>query len=312
MKIVFITCSRLGDAVLTTNVLNRLVKTYPKAKFTILTNKLAGSVFEHVPRLEKLIKIEKKSFKRHWIEAWSKLAFTRWDMIVDMRDTFVSRLLMSKKTYIKKKRSDIHKIQENALAIGIKEPLVPKIWIPDKVYENVSDLVPMAHPYICIAPTANWLGKQWPADCFVELIAKMMDGETGFLPKMPIIVLGAKHEKSRMRELFSLLKEFEVLDRIGVFEPIESAACISKAKFFIGNDSGLMHISWTVGTKTFALFGPGFPEIYGPLGAHSHIIQTDIPSIELQKQIPKANEFKQSLMTSLPVDKVFEVIKNSL
>ena len=263
MKIVFITCSRLGDAVLTTNVLNHLVTNYPKARFTIVTNELAGSIFNHVPRLEKLIKIEKKSFKRHWIEAWFKLAFTKWDMVVDMRDTFISRLLLSNKTCVKKKCPDLHKIQENAKAINIESPLLPKIWIDSKIEDTISDLVPMNRPFICIAPTANWLGKQWPAEYFAELIAKMMDAETGFLPKMPIVVLGAKHERNRITELFTLLKEFEVLDRVGVFEPIESAACISKAKFFIGNDSGLMHIAWAVGTKTYALFGPGFPKIYG-------------------------------------------------
>ena len=312
MRILFITCSRLGDAVLTTNVLNYLVQTYPQAKYTIVTNELTSSIFEAVPNLEKLIKVEKSPYKLHWFKIWWKVFFMRWDKVVDLRNTVISRILFSKKTYIKQSAPNLHKIQENIKVLGITENIPPKIWISDEVYARVSEYVSFDEEYICIAPTANWIGKEWPPEYFAKLIIKMMDSQKGFLPKMPIVVLGAKHERERILELFEILKQFDVLDRVGVFEPIESAACIAKAKFFIGNDSGLMHISWAMNTKTFALFGPGFPNRYGPLGIHAHIIETDTPSVELREQASQSNLKGQSLMLSLPVEKVFKSINKNL
>src|SRR5262249_9593448 len=70
VKILFITSNRVGDAVLSSGVLAWLVEKYTDAEFTIACGPYAAGLFRAVPRLERLIVLEKKSWNRHWLELW--------------------------------------------------------------------------------------------------------------------------------------------------------------------------------------------------------------------------------------------------
>ncbi|HEY4717319.1 MAG TPA: glycosyltransferase family 9 protein [bacterium] len=47
---------------------------------------------------------------------------------------------------------------------------------------------------------------------------------------------------------------------------------LTKAEFFIGNDSGLAHIAGFLGVNTLALFGPTTPRVWKPSGGRVHIL----------------------------------------
>ena len=51
----------------------------------------------------------------------------------------------------------------------------------------------------------------------------------------------------------------------------EAAACLRRAKIFIGNDSGLMHLAAAAGTPTLGLFGRSKASEYAPAGARTAI-----------------------------------------
>ena len=55
MQILFITSSRVGDAILTTGILKYLVDHYKTAKFTIACGPVAKGLFDNVPGLEAII-----------------------------------------------------------------------------------------------------------------------------------------------------------------------------------------------------------------------------------------------------------------
>src|SRR3546814_1992136 len=55
---------------------------------------------------------------------------------------------------------------------------------------------------------------------------------------------------------------------------LTAAACLERADFFVGNDSGLMHLAAAAGTPTLGLFGPS-PEVrYRPWGPHAGYVRT--------------------------------------
>jgi ADP-heptose:LPS heptosyltransferase len=71
-----------------------------------------------------------------------------------------------------------------------------------------------------------------------------------------------------------------------------------KCDFFIGSDSGLMHLSASAGCKTFALFGPTNDLVYGPWGNNTVIKSNNgMPDHELE---------------NLSVEKVINSIKKTL
>ena len=65
MRVLFITATRIGDAVLSTGLLGHLVERYPAARFTIAAGPAAAPLFAAVPRLERLIVVEKKPWSLH-------------------------------------------------------------------------------------------------------------------------------------------------------------------------------------------------------------------------------------------------------
>ena len=55
MKILFITSTRIGDAVLSTGLLDHLVRTYPDAKVTVACGPHASPLFAAAPNLERVL-----------------------------------------------------------------------------------------------------------------------------------------------------------------------------------------------------------------------------------------------------------------
>jgi ADP-heptose:LPS heptosyltransferase len=56
------------------------------------------------------------------------------------------------------------------------------------------------------------------------------------------------------------------IDLVGLLELPEIAAVLAKASFFVGNDSGLMHLAAAAGAPTLGLFGPTNAAEYAPSG----------------------------------------------
>ncbi len=66
---------------------------------------------------------------------------------------------------------------------------------------------------------------------------------------------------------------------------------LSCADGFVGNDSGITHLSAGLGVKTLAVFGPTNPAVYGPIGpavtvfANSTAVFVEKPSAALQQEV---------------------------
>src|SRR5579885_1023902 len=85
MVILFVTASRIGDAVLSTGLLGYLVDRYPHARLTIAAGPVAAPLFEAVPRLERLLIVHKRRLALHWLPLYAAVGGRRWDLVVDLR-----------------------------------------------------------------------------------------------------------------------------------------------------------------------------------------------------------------------------------
>lgn len=97
MRILFITSNRLGDAVISTGVLDALQKRYPAALFTVVCGPVAAGLFEADPRCERIITMEKRRHDRHWIDLWRRCFQTRWFMVVDLRGSLIGLTLRARR-----------------------------------------------------------------------------------------------------------------------------------------------------------------------------------------------------------------------
>lgn len=58
---------------------------------------------------------------------------------------------------------------------------------------------------------------------------------------------------------------------------LEIANFLKEAFLFVGNDSGISHLSGYLGIHTFVFFGPSDDIIFRPIGDRVHIIKRDLP-----------------------------------
>ncbi len=272
MRILFITSNRLGDAVLTTGLLGHLMETSPAARFTIVAGPLAAPLFRSLPGLEAVIALPKQSWSRHWLGLWRRVVATRWDLVLDLRDTPVSRLIRARRrAVLRTPDSGEHKVATLARAYGLAQPASPRLWLDDVARGEASRLLPGAGPYLALAPAANWTGKEWPCERYAEL-AEALTAPAGPLAGATIVLLGAAGEEARCRPVVERLGPSRVIDLVGRTDPQLAAACIARCRLFVGNDSGLMHVAAAAGTPTLGLFGPSPAETYAPWGAKARAV----------------------------------------
>lgn len=309
LKILFITATRIGDAVLSSGLVAHHAAEHPGARFTIACGAPAAPLFEAVPGLDRLIVIEKQPLHSHWLSLWAACVTTRWDRIYDLRGSVIGSFLLGGQKYAGKYRDDaVHRVEELGRLVGLSPPPAPKIWIADDARAAAAALIPDEGKIIAVGPTANWGGKQWPADRFAALVRRATD-PGGILPGAAVAVLGAGPEREMAAPVLEALPEDRRIDLVGQPLPV-AAACIERAAVYVGNDSGLMHIAAATGTPTLGLFGPSPDARYRPWGAHCAVVRT----VEGFKELVLSPDFdhlsQKSLMTGLSVGMAYEALAN--
>ena len=312
MKVLFITSTRIGDAVLSTSILNYLKNRFPHCSLYIATGKTAASLFKNFNNIKKIFILEKKFFKIHWLELWSRTFFNKWDIVIDLRGSIISYFLFNKKKYVYKSiNKNIHRLDELAILMETKHLPLPLIPVLKKDMKKISKDFLKLKNSIAIGASANWPAKIWPSKNFVKLIHMFLK-EKQFGKKKSIVFFGSSKDLKNIKKITKHLKKIKVKNLCGKLNLIEVAAHLKKCKIFIGNDSGLMHIASVSGIPTLGLFGPSLESRYAPKGNNAYYIRTK----KTFNQLTGAKNFdwntKKNLMNSLSVNTVFKKIKEIL
>lgn len=306
MKILFITSSRIGDAVLSTGLLNYIMHRYPEASPTIVCGPLVTSLFEGVPQLDRVISLKKQKHNKHWISLWTDIVKVKWDIVVDLRDSAVSRLIVAKERYIFSRHIDKtrHKVEQAAAVMGLKEIPSPVIFTTDAQKQAAKAFIPEGTPVIGVGPAANWPGKMWLTGRFIDLI-KALRASDGILPDARVAVFAAPGEEDVAYNVLKAFPKPSQIDVIAKTDPGTAAATLSRCDFYVGNDSGLMHCAAAAGVPTVGVFGPSYPHLYRPWGKHTAYISTPESYDELTSYDGyHPDNVKESLMGSLTLDDV--------
>jgi heptosyltransferase-3 len=301
MKILFVTATRVGDAVLSTGLLSHLIDRFPGASFTIAAGPDAAPLFEDVPGLERLISLPKRRWSMHWLTLYRAVALKRWDMVVDLRASALAYLLWTRERRVAEAgRRPEHRVRQLARIFGLDPPPAPRLEIAPRRMAEAARLVPPGGPVLAIGPAANWRGKEWRAERFAEL-AQRLTAPGGLFPSARVAVLAAAHERKQATPVIAALPPQRCIDLVGKVDLLTAAAVLRRCALFIGNDTGLMHLAAATGVPTLGLFGPSPIELYAPWGPHTATVATATPFRELFG--PGFNRFTtDSLMDSLSVD----------
>lgn len=303
MKILFITSSRIGDAVLSSGLLDHLMARHPKARITVACGPAAAPLFDAAPNVERVIVMNKRKWGGHWLGLW-RVCIRQpwgWGMVVDLRGSLIAYFLIARRRRVYwGAYSRSHRLYALAKVLRLSTPPSPCVWSDARHAAEAARLMPEGSPILALGPTANWAGKIWAAENFVEL-ARRLTAPDGILPAARIAVFGAADERHLARPVIEALAGEPLIDLVGGTELATAAACLGRCAFYVGNDSGLMHMAAAAGTPTLGLFGPSHDEIYAPWGEHTAVVRTAIPYNQL---FPPGYDHRTtgSLMGSLAVD----------
>lgn len=283
MKILFITATRLGDAVISTGLLDMLIGRYPSARITVVCGPVAAGLFAACPNVEKVVPLVKLPHDRHWFQLWRQCVGTRWSKIVDLRGSGVSFFLRSRSRHILRGgRRPGRRIGHLGRLFGVVPPPLPRNWYTSEQKRRALARLPDGTIWLALAPTANWDGKIWPAAYFVTLAERLrLNGMA------PVIFYGpGADERQRAAPVLAALPD--ALDLGGDYELGSVAALLGRCGLFVGNDSGLMHLAAASGIPTLGLFGPSRASEYAPAGPRAHYVEAPGPegSGDLEKLMP--------------------------
>ena len=120
------------------------------------------------------------------------------------------------------------------------------------------------HQLVLINPNASDLlpQRRWPKEKFIQLMQRI----TLQYPNALVLITGAPGEKEEAEALRKAVKHERCLNFAGQLKLLEMPILYSISTLMVTNDSGPGHFSAITPLKTFVLFGPETPKLYGSLG----------------------------------------------
>jgi len=280
-KILLITLSNIGDAVMTTPVLEALHNRYPQATVDIVTDARARELFTHCPYAGKLVLKDKQAGWRGTLALLKQLRRTPYELIVDLRTDGLTLLLRTRQSLTRRHSQPPgqHAVERHFGVISrhIDSTRIPpaRIWL-SPAEQTFADQQLSGLPgqrWLALGPGARWPPKCWPSRQFEALVNQCQAGFDA------VILLGDHTEQAACQHLKERLR-LPVINLAGNTDLLQAAAVLFRVKLFVGNDSGLGHIAAAMGTPTVTLFGPGDPARYHPWHPQARWIQSSTGNIE--------------------------------
>jgi len=306
MPILFVTSTRIGDAILSTGLLHELLNRYPGEEVVIACGAPAAKVFENVPRLSRVHIIAKRRGGGHWFDLWRATVGQRWRAVVDLRRSLLRFVLFAEQRYGQPQpAAGEHRVETISRTLGLP-PQAPKLWIGPIQEERAASMLGGRANLLAVAPGANWDRKMWPADRFAEL-CRRLTGKDGPVEGATILVVGAANEREAIRPVIEAMPADRVIDALGL-DILSTYAALARCRLFVGNDSAMMHLAAATGRPTIGLFGPTRDDLYGPWGPNGLALRTPESFAKLMTLVDQPGSVG-SMLESLTVDAVEAAIR---
>lgn len=315
-RILVIKLDHLGDTIMSLPVLASLRATYPEALITMLVGPWMRELAEGLCLGDRILSFAAKQFIRNGHQSRAQsyhdlsdlLDAESFDLVVNLRGDWVTLLwgvrnrpsafLDYGATVVEDlahRRAPPHLVDRNLRvleSVGIPAALrdcrleCDSIWA--KAVSHEVNIVADNGPFFVVHPGASTADKRWPPERFAKLITEVV-AELEFQP----IIVGTKEELPLVRCIQAHCEPPSV-NMCGKLSLLELGALVSKAIFFVGNDSGPLHYACALGTPSVGIYArPTMRYRYQPHGqGHSQCVYGDS-------------------VTVIPVDEVLAAIRST-
>jgi len=134
----------------------------------------------------------------------------------------------------------------------------------DRIRKTYPDYQEKQHRIVLINPNASDLlpQRRWMPEYFVTVMRNLLDAN----PDVLVLITGAPDERDQAERLQQQVNHARCINFAGMQKLTELPTLYTIAELMLTNDSGPGHFSAVTPLRTFVLFGPETPTLYGSLG----------------------------------------------
>ena len=186
-----------------------------------------------------------------------------------------------------------------------------KAAILAKIREDYAEFDPVRQQIVLINPNASELlpQRRWMMDRYAELMRRILAHSSTAV----VLITGAPAERGEAEALRKSVGSVRCINFAGRVKFTELPPLYSVSLLMVTNDSGPGHFSSVTALKTFVLFGPETPALYGSLGNSTPIYA----GLACSPCVSAANHRKTACtdnvcLQAITVDRVFNTISTLL
>lgn len=278
-RILAISCTAIGDTLLSTPALRSLRLAYPDAHIALLINRAHVPLFANNPDADELIPYD-GGYRRFFRLAWS-LHRHRFDLALILHGnepqatplTYLSgadfrfklpndnrfRFLLTNNEQVRRWEDFGHGIEQRlavaalagGAATGPQMTLLASEAASARLVARLDRLGVTADAVLIgFQAGASTVSRRWPAQRFAELAKRLLASE----PKAWIVLTGGGNERVLAEKIATSIGSPRVWVAAGEPAIDELPALIGKFRLLVTGDTGPMHLAVAVGTPVVALF----------------------------------------------------------
>lgn len=315
-RILVITLSNIGDIVLTTPVIEVLLREFPQRKVDVMVGPAGEDIFRAYAGIDNVFIYKKKSAFIEKYRLFLKLRRMKYDLVVDLKNTMLPFLVGARyKTdffrsgsYKGLHKKEAHLKRLDKLGINTQKA---RFCIPvteaDK--KNVGEFLAKikTDSFVVVSPGAKSHIKRWSLQKNAELCDRIKI-ELGH----EVILIGDKDDVFLVKKMMSFMRT-KPLDLTEKTNIRQLAYLIEKSELLITNDSAPLHVASAVNARTLAFFGPTDEKKYGPLtSVAGKVLRGEVECAPCEVAQCLKEDDKCQCLNMISVDEAFNAVRQML
>ena len=291
----------VGDAIMTLPALEAVRENFPSSHITVLAKPWVAPIFEHHPAVDRVLAFDKGNGARAGFVEMLRISRIirkeRFDLAILFQNAFEAALL----TFLGRVKQRVgyktdgrglmltHGVSRTEKVLGIHqvgyycailravgwpaEERDPVLHMGGEVREQAAGIlkskgVDSREFIVGLSPGAVFgSAKRWPPDRFAAIGDRVVERWCA-----GVVVFGSRGERAIGDRVCAAMKH-EALNLCGKTSLKVAMGAMSLCRFFVTNDSGLMHMASALGLPTVAVFGSTDHVTTGPRGPKARIVR---------------------------------------
>lgn len=280
MKILVFSFTFIGDAVLSTAVIQPLRRHFPDAHITFLVGPRAAALFTTEPQIDAVHIYDNHGEHAGWrgrLRLIRTLRQEKFDTVINLRDSLVARCIGAKHWGIGHSSGNRHAVPRYLEALqrhGVDTTDAhPHLQLTETEQTEARHFLvgepSLYQRRIGIHPGGNWIYKLWDAQKYAQLATILSEKFSA-----AILLFAGPEERELQAQVADRMHPSPILVKTRNLRHL--AALIAACGVYIGNDTGPMHIAAAVDTPVVALFGSTNHHRSGPDGKKHTVVQSGL------------------------------------